>query len=230
MGNCTDTSPIRVNKNHAIYLTAATLIILIASCSTSENVTAPTIVDAPQFEVRFDPQSSALWVTVHPVIPADAQLYTRVRRGPVVVLDCQSMLTDSDMKRIDGNPIVGMGRGSAFNGPQINPNTMFINVEDISWVEGEPTLEQIEAATNAQHTIDLCLVSGNEIFARQKHAACSTEVVQANSTIMVKKKLSNRVAYEKCLEELGPIPFFPEIGEGDYETYSCLDSTPIQWK
>ena len=115
MGNCTDTSPIRVTKVHTISLTAALLIMLSASCSTSENVTIPATADAPQFEVRFDAQSSALWVTVHPVIPEGAQLYTRVRQGPVGVLNCQSMLADSDMQRIDGNPIVGMGRGSAFN-------------------------------------------------------------------------------------------------------------------
>jgi hypothetical protein len=141
------------------------------------------------------------------------------------------MLTDSDMQRIDGNPIVGMGRGSAFNGPQINPNTMFINVEDISWVEGEPTLEQIEAATNAQHTIDLCLVSGNEII-----RAAEMDVKRALDRGGTGKfddygeeeAIESGVAYaKKCLEELGPIPFFPEIGEGDYETYSCLDSTPI---
>ena len=36
---------------------------------------------------------------------------------------------------------------------------MFIAVEDITWVEGEPTVEQIEAAMKAQHTIDLCLLS-----------------------------------------------------------------------
>ncbi|HWE31597.1 MAG TPA: hypothetical protein VHB97_26535, partial [Polyangia bacterium] len=32
---------------------------------------------------------------------------------------------------------------------------------------------------------------------------------------------------EKCVAELGEIPFFQKNGDGTYTTYSCMDSTPI---
>jgi len=31
---------------------------------------------------------------------------------------------------------------------------------------------------------------------------------------------------DRCVEELGEIPFFPARAEGDYETFDCLDATP----
>jgi hypothetical protein len=41
-------------------------------------------------------------------------------------------------------------------------------------------------------------------------------------------RIASTVAYaEACVDALGEIPFFPRIAEGDYETYNCLDSTPI---
>ena len=83
----------------------------------------------------------------------------------------------------------------------------------------------------AQHTIDLCLMSDSGII-----RAAEMDVKRALDRGGTGKfddygeeeSIESGVAYaKKCLEELGPIPFFPEIGEGDYATYSCLDSTPI---
>ncbi len=214
-----------------VLSTIAISVVALSSCNDAETIDVAPSTTAPQFEVRYDGTSGNLWVTVHPTIPNGAQLFTRVRQGPVGVLDCSTMLTDADMARVDTQPIAGMGRGSAYNGPKINPDTMFISVEDLSWVEGEPTSEQIEAAFNAQHTIDLCLVKGSTVI-----RAAEMDVKRALDRGGTGKfddygepeLIESGVAYaKKCLEELGPIPFFPEIGDGDYETYSCLNSTPI---
>ena len=32
---------------------------------------------------------------------------------------------------------------------------------------------------------------------------------------------------QKCVNSLGEIPFFEKLGDRDYTTYGCLDSTPI---
>src|SRR5690606_1685731 len=40
--------------------------------------------------------------------------------------------------------------------------------------------------------------------------------------------INSPLAYaERCVAELGEIPFFESTGDGTYTTYDCLDSTPI---
>ena len=42
------------------------------------------------------------------------------------------------------------------------------------------------------------------------------------------QRINSPVAYgERCIGELGDIPFFEKTGDGEYSTYDCLDSTEI---
>lgn len=188
-------------------------------------------IGVPEFEVRFDETSSKLWVTVHPVLLPGVTLHTRVRQGQVGVLDCAAMVNDADMVRVDTTPIAGMGVGSAFEGPSIDPGTMFQDVYDNSWLAAEPSAEMIQAAIGSQYTIDICLMAGDQVI-RGGEMDVRRALDRGGSgkfdTYGEPQRIESGVAYaRKCIEELGPIPFFPELADGDYGTYSCLDSTPI---
>jgi hypothetical protein len=194
--------------------------------------------DSPLFEVVHDALSDTLQVIVHPGLSADKSLHVRVRQGPVGVLECDQML--GQLERIDGAYVAVTGDGDRFEGPTV-PQSVFDmqSPYDSSWLEydehtGMPLKGALDvAAIEATfYTIDICLMKGDEVV-----RGAEMDILRALDVAGTGKfdgygdaneRIASASAYaQACVSQMGEIPFFPEISEGDYETYSCLDSTPI---
>ncbi|HEY5926761.1 MAG TPA: PPC domain-containing protein [Kofleriaceae bacterium] len=158
---------------------------------------------------------------------SDKQLYVQVRRGHFGVLDCKKMATsiekieDNSGERIDG-PFVDQGLTKPFyDGPQ--------------WLNPTPAmLEQIKLGTDS--IIDVCLMDGSDVvkqierdlFRAWDDARKQGLGGKADDESTGEQRINSPVAYgERCVGELGEIPFFEKTGEGEYSTYDCLESTEI---
>ena len=115
------------------------------------------------------------------------------------------------------------------------------------WQAEQPTAQMIaEARAGADRIIDTC--SSVDAATAQISAAVETDfdvawdaglAASANArcrrhggiarTSTPPSSRSTRVQKyaEACVAELGEIPFFQKTGDGEYTTYSCMDSTPI---
>jgi len=154
------------------------------------------------------------------------QVFTRARRGNFGVLDCAKLVTevqpveDTSGERIDG-PVVPQELTRPFyDGPE--------------WLDPTPDmLRQIDLGVDS--IIDLCIMNGTTVVHQVER-----DLFQAWDKARTKgiggkaddpsgeQRINSPVGYgERCVGELGEIPFFKKLGDGDYETYNCLESTPI---
>lgn len=184
---------------------------------------------APQLGVGYDEAAHQILVTFGRQLEDGETLHARVRRGEIEELDCGAQAPA--IARIDADPYPAAD--PTWRGPIVE-QSMFDGVYDTSWLEGEPTEEMIREAMLGGYKIDVCLMSGGSIV-RQK----SFDIRQALDHSGGDGKydgepeelIRSTVAYaELCVNDLGEIPFFDKLGDGDYETYNCLDSTPIPTK
>ncbi len=154
-------------------------------------------------------------------------LYMRVRRGSFGKLDCKKMTAELEQvettseARIDG-PFVDPGLTKPFyDGPQ--------------WLNPTPEmLAQIQNGTDS--IIDVCLMDGSDVVVQMERdlfrawddARRQGIGGKADDQDSGEQAINSPVAYgERCVGELGEIPFFTKNGEGDYTTYDCLESTEI---
>jgi hypothetical protein len=158
---------------------------------------------------------------------SDKQAYVQVRRGNFGVLDCKKMATslqaieDMSGEKLDG-PFVDQALTKPFyNGPE--------------WLNPTPAmLEQIKLGTDS--IIDVCLMDGSDVvvqlerdlFRAWDDARKQGLGGKADDDTSGEQRINSPVAYgERCVGELGEIPFFEKTGDGEYTTYDCLDSTEI---
>jgi len=135
--------------------------------------------------------------------------------------------------RIDESLLNSDIRGGTYIGPAVN-DTQYQQPYDSSWLEMEPTPQMLLDADLSVHTVDICLMNGNNVL-----RGAEMDIHRALDRLGTGKfddygdedvQITSVVGYaQECIKELGEIPFFEPIGEepGDYSTYSCLDSTPI---
>jgi hypothetical protein len=157
----------------------------------------------------------------------DKQLFVQVRRGSFGVLDCKTMaesltkVDNTDGESIDG-PFVDQALTKPFyDGPQ--------------WLNPTPAmLDQIKAGTDS--IIDLCLMDGSKVVMQMERdlfrawddARKQGLGGKADDDTTGEQRINSPVAYgERCIGELGDIPFFEKTGDGEYTTYDCLESTEI---
>jgi len=180
-------------------------------------------------QLSYDDVASTLNASVTRELVSGETLHLRIRQGAIEDLNCVS--ESSSIERIDGNEMSHeFDLGPTFRGPVIDP-IVFDSPYDNSWFEGDPTPEMIAAAEAANWVVDVCLMNGATVVLED-----SMDILEALDQLGSngkfdgedEERLVSGVAYaEACIAELGEIPFFPMISEGDYETYNCLDSTPI---
>ncbi len=207
----------------AFVLAATTLIVF--GCKSDEEL----LLGEPQFEVRHDEATGRLTVVVHPQLIPGATLHVRVRQGAPGHLNCAAML--GELEQIDGNPVAGSGVGSSFAGPAVDASK-YQPFYDETWLREDPPSEaQIQGALTAQHTIDICLMQNGQVV-----RGAEVDIFRALDRGGTGKfdnygedqRIESVAAYARaCVAEMGDIPFFEKIGEDDWGTYSCLDSTPI---
>jgi hypothetical protein len=186
------------------------------------------------FEAKLDQATFKLNITVHPGLTSGQTLHVGVRNGPVGVLNCATMV--GAMQRIDMNglPSLATTGGQRFEGPFVDPSIFQLNY-DSSWLEPQgPTAIQLAEAEAQMHTIDVCVMEGDEVVRGSEmdvqRALDTTGTGKFDGYGDANEEIVSVTAYaEACVAQLGDIPFFPRVGEGegDYATYNCLDSTPI---
>jgi hypothetical protein len=219
-------------SRHGRVLSVTLLCLGFAACGEDSG---PSI---PMFEVTHNEASSRLHVSVYPGLEEGQSLYMRVRQGPVGVLECDQMLGDLD--RIDGVVLSSDGEKDSFEGASVDPAIYDMqDPYDASWLEqdengapmrGHSDIAAIEATF---HTIDLCLFNADGSLARGAEMDIQRALDVAGTGKFdgygdANERIVSVTAYaQACVAQIGDIPFFPQISEGDYETYSCLDSTPI---
>lgn len=177
-------------------------------------------------ELGYDESLQRFLVTLDPGLGDGEALHVRVRQGDVGVLDCAR--DAADIARIDGEPLLSP-RGDRFAGPEFDP-AAFQSVYTAQWLSSaEPTPEMIDEAKNSHHTIDVCLMRGGAVVREvEVDVRRALDREGTNGKFDDTARIASTTAYgEACVAELGEIPFFPKLADGDYGTYDCLDSTPI---
>ncbi len=181
-------------------------------------------------QLSYDEAATRLNASVTRDLVSGETLHLRVRQGEIGELNCAA--DSGSIERIDGNEISWpFDLGPTFAGPVVDP-TVFDNPYDNSWLDGtEPTPEMIAAAMASNWIVDVCLMNGAEVVLQD-----SMDIREALDELGSNGKfdgedeeriVSGSAYAEACIAELGEIPFFEKIADGDYTTYNCLDSTPI---
>ena len=201
-------------------LSAATLVLALAACAEER---APVALS-----VRYDAATSRLLVTVTPALGADETLHARVRTGPVGGLDCTNAVGSID--QIDDD-VASAGNGSTYLGPAVAAAD-FESGYDADWLTlPEPTPAMIAAAAAKTKTIDLCLLRGGKVAKAVEldlRRALDQTGEDGKFDGGTGERVASTTAYgEICTKDMGEIPFFPRLGDGDYATFNCLDATPI---
>jgi hypothetical protein len=209
------------------FVLAGVLVATLAACGKQEIVDLTG--NQQLFEVRYDKITGNLHVAVHPGLHIGQTLHVRVRQGGVGQLNCAAMAPV--IPRIDNNSAPDFNGGTAFQGPFVD-TSLFLSPYDNSWLEGPgPTPEMIQYAMDSVYTIDLCLMNGGSVVRGAEmdiRRALDRSGTGKFDGYDENEEIRSVVAYAKaCVYQLGEIPFFEKISEGDYKTYNCLDSTPI---
>ncbi len=104
-----------------------------------------------------------------------------------------------------------------------------------AWINPTPAMiKSLEKSVDS--IIDLCIMDGDkEVIKIERDLFQAIEDRARGKGASVARPMTRRRAAhhepqaygERCVNELGEIPFFQKTGDGEYSTYSCLDSTPI---
>ncbi|MEE2786465.1 MAG: hypothetical protein VX589_03935 [Myxococcota bacterium] len=173
---------------------------------------------------------SAFLITLSPGLSADMQVYARVRSGDAGVLNCAQQR--ADLERIDGRVVAETDDGVVFRGPSASMShfkTPYTN----AWVEAEPTAEMIANVRAQIYTLEICIMKGDAVIRRIEMDTARAQDRRGGSGKFDGygedgERIVSVSAYaEACISQLGEIPFFKKIEDGDYETFNCLDATPI---
>jgi hypothetical protein len=159
-------------------------------------------------------------------IEGGESLHIRVRRGNFGLLDCKALakeiaaLEGASGDRIDG-PFVDPALTKPFYGPE--------------WAS-EPTPAMLaQLANGTDSIIDVCLMDGSKVVAQVERDLFQAWDAGRKEGLGGKAddpsgevRVNSPLEYGNlCVAQLGEIPFFEKLGENDYSTYDCLESTPI---
>ncbi len=196
-------------------LIAAGMLSSLGACSKSK--------PAFKVDIEYDASTQHILVTVNRKLKDGERLHARLRYGQPGELDCNRDVTN--LPRIDG-----LQRAIGFEGPMVD-DSVFAGFYDTSWVEGDPTPEMLALLDQGFPFIDVCLVTDTEVVAEEEfdpNRALDKTIDNGKADSPDEEVIRSVEAYaEACVAELGEIPFFPKISDGDYETYNCLDSIPV---
>ncbi|HWM86027.1 MAG TPA: hypothetical protein VNO33_09320 [Kofleriaceae bacterium] len=197
---------------------------LILSSACGQSSSSSTTLD-----VGYDPPSRRILVSISRSLGEGERLHARVRMGAIGELDCARDAGAID--RVDGQPFDAPGTpGVTFAGPQVD-QSIFEPVYDDSWLElPEPTAEMLAQIADGTAIIDVCLVKdGGVVREGEFDIRRALDKTGDNGKADGEEEvIASTEAYaDRCVEELGDIPFFDPIAEGDYATFDCLEATPI---
>lgn len=184
--------------------------------------------DTTDVDVQYHSSSQRIRVLLTRDLSSGETLHARLRTGAVGELSCATQSAAID--RIDGARVASEA-SPTFEGPTMSPEQFDSPYDSTAWLEMEPTAEMLAAIADGQLVIDVCWMDADGAVVRQAEFDARRALDRRGMNGKfdgAEARIASTVAYaEQCVAELGEIPFFPAIGNGDYETYDCLDSTPI---
>ncbi len=178
-------------------------------------------------DVSWDERSQRIQAVLTRAVDGDETLHVRVRRGFVGELDCAS---EADgIGRIDGERVRGM-ESPTYAGPRVEPSA-FAPVYDESWLTEEPTAEMLARVEAGEDIVDVCVMHGATVVA-QAELHVSRALDRAGSDGKFDggpgEMIASTEAYaDLCVAELGDIPFFPRLADGDWGTFDCTEATVL---
>lgn len=181
-----------------------------------------------ELAVRYHNGTSRLRVVMSRELAGGEHLHAQLRRGGVGELDCQAMATGiPDI----GDRLLGGTEEPTYEGPVVPPEAFETVYNTTEWLTGDPTPEMLAEAMLGGWIVDVCLMDGGQVV-RQLEVDISRTTDSAGSDGKFDgdgdEQITSVGAYAAtCVAEMGEIPFFEKIGEGDYLTANCLDGTPI---
>lgn len=211
--------------------------LLVAGCSLGGGATrSPGRADRGDnplgLVVTYAEAEGRVRVSLPQPLAADETLYLRLRRGHYGALDCNELIAST--------PPVDTSSGAAdLVGPAVDDPAFLKSFYGPEWA-APPTSDMIAAAeAGVDRIIDTCVTRAGAI---EVHVETDFDVAwDAGVARTAQRRARGVVALdtteqpihsvqkyaEKCVAELGEIPFFTKTGDGTYTTYSCMDSTPI---
>jgi hypothetical protein len=173
----------------------------------------------------YDQSSGRLLLQLNRPLDGSERILARVRRGSFGTLDCADAASLA--------AVVDTGE-TLLTGPDVDPafTKQFYGPE---WAQ-EPTAEMLAAlARGTDSIIDVCVLDGDTVLERIETDLFQTwdRSARRDTTGTIAKdapetRINSAQEYGvRCVGELGEIPFFDKIADGDYTTFNCLDATPI---
>jgi hypothetical protein len=184
--------------------------------------------------VTFSEAEGRVRVSFAQPLAADQSMYLRLRRGHYGALDCNEVIATT-------NPIDVSGGGSDFPGPTVDDPAFLKTFYGPEWA-APPSDGMIAAAqAGVDRIIDTCVTRAGALEVQVETdfdvawdaGVAAVSALRRNGSALrhfdtVEEPIHSVQKYaEKCIAELGEIPFFQKTGDGTYTTYSCMDSTPI---
>jgi hypothetical protein len=174
----------------------------------------------------YNPANGRVVVQVNQDI-SDKQLFVQVRRGSFNKLDCKTMV--QSLTKVEDTS------GDRIDGPFVDPSLTKPFYDGPEWMDPTPQmLEQVKLGTDS--IIDVCLMDGSDVVVQMERdlfqawddARRQGIGGKADDPDSGEQMINSPQAYgERCVAELGEIPFFEKTGDGEYSTYDCLNSTEI---
>lgn len=223
-----------------LYLNCVAVVAGVASATVACHTEAPEATASDQLaastgaalegaRVEYDETNDQVVVRFDRALREDERAFIGVRRGLVGNLDCAR---DSDsLSPIEAD-------GAVVRGPSA-PAELFESFYSPEWFQGELTATMLaEASIGTDPLIDVCVLrDGAVVFQRETSLPFAIdEARQADARARWSYGLRNPTGQaiqsgqkyaERCVEEMGDIPFFPKNGPGDYGTYDCRDGVEI---
>ena len=178
-------------------------------------------------DASYDERAQQIQAVLTRAVTGDETLHMRVRKGFVGELDCAR---DADaIARIDDAKVRGTD-APTYAGPHFEEHG-FAPAYDESWLTAEPTPEMLARAEAGEDIIDICVMNGDTVVAQAElHVSRALDRAGQDGKFdgAPEERIASTEAYaDVCIAELGDIPFFPKLANGDYGTFDCRDAVAL---
>ena len=179
-------------------------------------------------KIVFDERVGSLVAAANRAPGENEKVYLRSLRGRFGQLDCNDVVASEQ-------PAAGTYEGDTWLvGAKVDPDLLkpFYG-PDWGYNPTPEMLKQLEKGTDA--IAQVCVVRDGQVVKQlemdlfkawdnARAQGVGGKAYAHNGEVRIH---SVQEYGERCIAELGEIPFFDPTGEGEYSTYNCLESTPI---
>jgi hypothetical protein len=183
--------------------------------------------DEQEYTVMYNHANSRVVMKLATELDSGQKLFIQTRRGHFGTLDCAQL--SQQVTAVDDTS------GTSIDGPLVDQKLTVPFYQGTAWVNPTPEMIAQAAAGDIDSIIDVCIMDGSKVVFKQERDLFAAWDAARRDGLGGKaddpsgeQQINSPEGYaERCVGELGEIPFFQKQAEGKYSTYSCLDSTPI---